>query len=112
LRTDLVIGGILIVLGVLLLIGNINVGPGWKIFGRLWPLLLIAPAAAMIAPRRGRWPPTGVLLVGGVILTVSAISLIGSLNIWWGYGAWGRLWPLILIVIGAAFIIPRLRRDG
>ncbi len=111
-RSDLVIGGILIVLGALLLIGNLDIGPGWNIFGRLWPLLLIVPAAAIVTPRRGRWAPTGVLLFGGVILTVGAISLIGSLDVWLGYGAWSRLWPLILISIGAAFLLPRLEQNG
>ena len=112
LRTDLVFGAILILLGGLLLIGNIGVGPGWDLFGRLWPLLLIAPAAVIVTPRGGRLPSTGVLLVGGVLLTVGLISLMGSLNIWWGYSAWGRLWPLVLLAIGAAFVFPRLDRGG
>lgn len=110
-RTDLIFGGILVVLGGLMLIGNMNFGPGWNIFGRLWPLLLIAPAAAMVAPRGGRWGSTGVLLVGGVVLVVGMISLIGSLNVWLGYGAWGRLWPLVLVAIGTAFVLPRMDRN-
>ena len=111
-RLDLVFGGILIVLGGMLLVGSLDLGPSWDIFGRLWPLLLIVPGAVIAAPRGGRWPSTGVLLVGGVLLAVGLINLPGSLDIWWGYDAWGRLWPLVLVAIGAAFVFPRVdRRD-
>jgi len=47
LRPDLMLGGILVLLGAMLLMGSFDLGPGWDIFARLWPVVLLVPGVLL-----------------------------------------------------------------
>ena len=67
---------ILIVLGVLLLLDNLNITPGidWAAIWKLWPLILIAIGLEVILGRRVSF---------GTILLVVIIAVIGGAAVWW-----------------------------
>ena len=67
---------ILIVLGVLLLLDNLNITPGidWATIWKLWPLILIAIGLEVILGRRVSF---------GTILLIVIIVVIGGAAVWW-----------------------------
>lgn len=99
----MVIGLILLVLGILFLVDNYST---WY-FPRetLWPILLIAIGLANLL-RRGssRWP--------GVVLTaIGMVFLLDELDVWtFHMRDIGRLWPLILVLVGVRVIFGGRRR--
>ncbi|MBI4294743.1 MAG: PspC domain-containing protein [Chloroflexi bacterium] len=66
-------------------------------------------------PKEGeKQPPTvdrGRYIAGIVLVLVGLLVLLSNFHLLWWF-AWGKLWPLILVVIGLAIIASRARRSG
>ena len=62
------------------------------------------PAASLRENHRGA------MLIGGVLIAVGIIALFNNFNLFWWLN-WGRLWPVILVVIGLALLAGRYRRS-
>ena len=94
----IVTGLLLVVIGALLLIENLT---NWSYtFSDWWPALLVVIGLANLVRRRsGRWFWAAVTLIGAVLLLDSlGIWGIDSGDVW-------RLWPLVLVWVGARFIL-------
>jgi cell wall-active antibiotic response 4TMS protein YvqF len=98
-------GIILIALGALFLADKFNLIQFTWIFRTWWPTLLIGLGVLQLINRPHR--PVGglILLTMGVIFQVSRLHLFD----WWNMG---RMWPVILIVIGVALLIARLNHGS
>jgi hypothetical protein len=81
---SLVIPLLLIVLGVLLLLDNLNVvSIDWASIWKLWPLLLVAIGVEIILGRR---------VSGGAILLLIIAVIIGGASLWWSALDVGSEW--------------------
>ncbi|HTO74697.1 MAG TPA: DUF5668 domain-containing protein [Thermoanaerobaculia bacterium] len=97
-----VAGGILILLGVLFLLDNLDVVDAREIL-RFWPVILIVLGLTrLLAPRRPEQ------LTGGVVLLfLGSVFLLRALHV-----SWFRLrsvWPLLLVLLGATLIWQAIR---
>ena len=97
-------GVILIVVGVALLLGQldvIDIGP----YHRYWPMLLVVIGGVrMIAPRGQRDVPGG---AGTVMLGPWLMACLFH----WGGLTWVSSWPLIFVSIGVSVILKALFRE-
>lgn len=94
----IVTGLLLVVIGALFLIENLT---DWNFtFSDWWPALLVVIGLANLVRRRsGRWFWAAVTLLGAVfLLDALGIQWIDSGDLW-------RLWPLVLVWVGARFIL-------
>ncbi len=95
---------ILIALGVIFLLNNINVLPGdlWGTLLQFWPLILVAIGLDNIFQREGLVGAT--FMIGlGVVFLLSNLGYINT-NIW---QLILRLWPLLLVAIGLDLVVGR-----
>ena len=100
------IGGILVIVGALLLLGNtgvINLDWGWDLIRTWWPLLLIVWGLWELVSGGFRfrlWPI--ILLLLGIGFQLSA------LNLWeWDFSV---VWPVFIVIVGLAILLGRRRR--
>ena len=95
-------GGILILLGAVFLAQNL----GAPLPRNWWAVFILIPAFASFSSawslyRRAGGQMTGGVrggIVGGCILALLAVSFFFGLD-------WGRFWPVILILVGAAVMV-------
>ena len=101
-----VIGGIvLIAIGTLFLLDRFLFFDFGYMVSRFWPTFLIVIGVMQLARGRARsWVGPLTLIVIGVIFQGQRLHLFN-----W---SWNRLWPLMLIGIGFALLIDRLRAVG
>jgi hypothetical protein len=94
---------VLIALGIILLLNNINVLPGsaWEWVWRLWPVVFLAMGLDSIL-RREFVGATLMIGLGGLFLAINFGYL--ALNVW---EVIIRLWPLFLISAGLSLIFDR-----
>jgi len=98
LSSQMVIGGLLALLGILLILNNTGIADTRYIV-RLWPVALIVLGVAKLSHSRH----TGSLVVGagliffGSMMTLDRLDLIDF--------RWKFWWPLILVVLGILMII-------
>jgi hypothetical protein len=83
---------------------------GWSVFGRTWPMEIIAVGllfAALMAALPNYW----LLIPGGILLGNGLIFTYYALTGWWTH--WAYLWPLEPLVVGLAIVSPFLiQRQG
>jgi hypothetical protein len=103
-RSSLFWPAVLILIGVLFLMGNLNMlqYSGWNLIWRLWPVLLIIMGLDSLWDRSG---------VAGPLLAIGAgiVFLLSNFNVI-TWGAWDlvwRLWPVLIIAIGLDIAIGR-----
>ena len=102
-----IFGLILIAFGVISLMGELDYFNSWDIFSTYWPVILIAFGIKSMVDYRNS---TGF----GLILTaIGALFLIDNLNlmIFSGVNTEDLIIPVIIILIGLNFILPKRRRD-
>jgi hypothetical protein len=106
-RPAWIAGGVLILLGVVFIVRNIA---GLSL-GNWWALFILIPAigslmtAFRMYERNGRHftsASRGPLIGGLVLLAVTAIFLFNL--------EWGKVWPLILILVGLGLLLTSLER--
>jgi len=100
-RNILTRGMILITLGILIILGKMNV---WS-FGQSWPLLLIVIATGMLIQRAND-------LGGWIIGCVGLIFLISENMEMKIYSIATFLLPLLLILVGINVLVKYFRRNG
>jgi hypothetical protein len=95
---------VLIAIGVIFLLSNLGIisGDWWQIFGRFWPVLLIAIGLDSIYRGEGIVGAAFMIGVGTVFLLANLGYL--AINVW---PLILRLWPLLLVAIGFDIIIGR-----
>jgi len=71
---------------------------GWYQMKDLWPIFIMAPGAGFMLMYLLGEQETGLLIPGGIMLTVGILFL--SANDW----AW-RWWPAVLIVVGVLILL-------
>jgi TM2 domain-containing membrane protein YozV len=93
---------ILIGLGVLFLLQNLNI---WFLeFDRMWPLALIFLGVWLYAKRRVSSDCRNRSIAGpAVLVTIGVLSLIENLH----GPSWGHTWPVILLVLGILKLMER-----
>ena len=83
-------GGLIAVIGLALLLDNLNIFPAARIY-RFWPLILVV--AGIINITRGASRFVGVVLLSiGVLFQLSELGLARF--------GWAQMWPVILIAVG------------
>lgn len=105
-RDRAVLGGLLILLGVLFLLANLelfalDVG---HLVATWWPSLLILFGLSRLITDRGANPIGPAFLIGlGIVLQVVVLGWVG----------WGILWPLVLVGVGVLVLVQsgRFRRQ-
>ncbi|MGH9367621.1 MAG: LiaI-LiaF-like domain-containing protein [Thermoanaerobaculia bacterium] len=100
-------GGLLLLVGAALVLGNFGILPGANL-GAFWPMLLVwVGATRMLGPNRaGHFVSGAVVLALGIFFQLDRFGWIGV--------SLGDLWPLFLVAAGAAMILEgaRARRPG
>ena len=92
-------GLVIVAIGALLLLANFtNFGAG---IGRWWPLILIVIGLVDLLSNRRRW------FRGASTLVIGALFLMDTLGVW--NVPWSLLWPIPLLVIGAAIVLGAAR---
>ena len=128
-RPQLVVGGILVLLGGLFLLSNAGILRGFSVWQTLWGLFWLwlggvvlgyLPAALVVDSRRTTWPgrreegarTSGRMLLGLILVCIGAVTLVDGLGIIsFSVGdLLSSLWPLILIGLG--FLILNEARRG
>mgnify|MGYP005844488803 CR=1 FL=1 len=95
---------ILIWIGLVLLLENLNILPrqvgltGWSLILLGAGVILLLEAAMRLIVPAYRRPLAGTLILAVVLLAVGAIS----------GGGWGRMWPIVLIIIGLIVLLRSL----
>ena len=100
---SLITGGLIVLIGVILLLGNMGILPAFQLW-RFWPLLLIAAGTAKLIDAQGQqgrmWG--AILVICGGVLTLSSLGYL--------HFSFRTLWPLILIFIGLNFLWNSIQR--
>lgn len=93
----LVLGVFLLVIGALLLAGNLGFEVPSRVWG-YWPFLLLGLGAVKLL-----WPGTPDERRGGYWLTV--VGLWGAVNVFGLFGLdWSNSWPLFLVAVGLLMV--------
>ena len=99
-------GLILIALGVLFLLDEFRIYDVGYFFSRWWPSLLIFFGVMQLLGGRARsWAGPLSMIVVGLIFQAMKLRLFGWLD-------WSNLWPVLLIGVGIALLLDRLRPLG
>lgn len=87
-----------ITLGMLALLGGLNVIDFGLLFDTYWPLALIlfGLLTLLSSPRDWAWP--GILIVAGVALQLRELSVLD-------FNIWALIWPTIIIAIGLSIML-------
>jgi hypothetical protein len=78
---------------------------GWKIFGHLWPLELVA-VGILLAALMSSLPSAWLLIPGGIVLGNGILFSYYALSGLWQH--WTFLWPLEPLLIAISIIAPFL----
>lgn len=106
-RPAWIVGGVLILVGVVFLLTNVT----GVSFDNWWALFILIPAIGSLwtalsmylkNDRKITAASTGPLIGGVALLAVTAIFLFNL--------DWGRVWPVFLIIAGAAVLLGVVRR--
>ncbi len=105
--TTWIVGGVLILVGVVFIIGNVT---GFQ-FRNWWALFILIPAFGSLGTAYSMFKKNGGRftaasrgpLVGGLILLFITAIFIFDLN-------WGAMWPVLLIIAGVGLLLTALDR--
>lgn len=90
------IGGLIIILGTLLFLDQLNIPGIGRVFGIFWPTVIVFLGIFLIL-KNLRNPIAGlIILTVGIFLQIEALGLI-AFSIW-------NLWPIFLIIIGLSIL--------
>ncbi|PYI54618.1 LiaF transmembrane domain-containing protein [Paenibacillus flagellatus] len=88
------VGLIIVAVGIVLLLGKLGVfGFFW---GTFWPVFLLAPGLLFHALYFNRTLPSGVLIPGGILVTISILFFLCTL---FGWGLMAYLWPGFIFAV-------------
>jgi hypothetical protein len=88
------IGLIIVAVGIILLLGKLGVfGFVWQLF---WPVLILGAGLLLHALYFNRTLPSGILILAGILITISVLFLLCTL---FGWGLMKYLWPGFLFAV-------------
>jgi predicted membrane protein len=99
--SQVVLGLIVVGMGVLFLLDNLDILNFRHAIG-FWPLVFIVAGCAALfgnGPRSGNY-------MGGVLIAVGVLMILGRLGFF--YISWGTLWPLVMIALGGLVLFRSL----
>ena len=99
-KNNMIFGIILLGLGVMALLNNLNIINFSFSIWRLWPLVFIIPGLVFELNFFNNNGPVGLVIPGGILLTFGLIFMICSI---FGYGHMVYLWPWFLGGVGVGF---------
>jgi predicted membrane protein len=98
----IIIGFLIVIFGILLLLQNVGVNIGMRVWS-YWPvILIILGLRIMFQPWENRQ-----LLTGGILTVVGVLLLLRNLEVI-RFG-WGIIWPIVIILIGISILRGRVR---
>jgi predicted membrane protein len=83
-------GALIAVIGLALLVDNLNIFPGIRLY-RFWPIILVVIGLMNIACRSGRF-------FGVILLILGAMFQLNELG--YAHFGWNQIWPIVLISVG------------
>jgi predicted membrane protein len=89
-RWSLLWGGFIAVIGLIMLLDNLNIFPANRLY-RFWPLILIVAGIMNLACRSARF-------FGVILLLIGVIFQLSELNVM--HFSWSQMWPVFMIAIG------------
>lgn len=98
------LGAVLIVLGGLFLLDNLDVLEARNLIRNFWPSLLVAWGGYHVVTGRG-----GSRVVPGIVMAFGGV-LLGNRLLGWGVDAWDLFWPVLLMGLGLSVLF-NSRRD-
>ncbi len=106
-RPAWIAGGVLILLGIIFIVRNIaglSLGNWWALFILIPAIGSLMTAFRMYERNGGRFTSAsrGPLVGGLVLLAITAVFLF--------HLEWGKVWPLILILVGLGLLLTSLER--
>jgi predicted membrane protein len=102
--TGRVIGGvILIVLGIVFLLDQLGIAQIGGFVWRLWPLILVVVGVVQLANSPRNWIGPAILIGLGAIFLIDSFGILGI-------SAWALIWPLGIILVGAAILLNQTNR--
>ncbi|MEF3305502.1 hypothetical protein [Paenibacillus sp. GYB003] len=88
------VGIIIVVIGVILLLGKLGVfGFVWELF---WPALILAVGLLLHALYFNKTLPSGVLIPGGILVTISVLFFLCT---FFGWGLMAYIWPGFIFAV-------------
>ena len=102
-------GMVLVLFGIFFFLRNYEILPIYYYWDEFWPLFMIIPGLAFIMMFVFHPQEWGVLIPGGILLFLGSTFLSETLGFpWFSWYQIGRLWPVVLIVIGAIIVVSKL----
>jgi predicted membrane protein len=99
----IIIGLLILIFGILLLLQNVGVDIGMRIWS-FWPIILIILGLRiMFQPWENRQ-----LITGGALAILGVLLLLRNLEVI-RFG-WGIIWPIIIILVGISILRGRIRQ--
>ncbi|WP_273326707.1 LiaF transmembrane domain-containing protein [Vallitalea guaymasensis] len=102
------LGILIIAIGVVILLGRLDIIDSENIFGTYWPLILIAIGLVNLFDKYGSKTLASVLIIVGVIFQLKELNL----KILEGINIGEFIFPAIVIIVGAWLIIPKKKRSN
>lgn len=82
-------GAILVTIGLLLFLSNLGIVPSiWQLMGKFWPMIIIFASLLFHVGYYSNTKNVGLLVPGGILLTVGIVCQCSML-----WGLWGFMWP-------------------
>lgn len=98
------VGLVLVTLGVLFGLDTAEIIDAGETISEWWPLAVIVGAGLMWVSNPRHWPAAGLVGLIGLALLTTRTGLVEA-------SIWQFLWPLVLVVVGLALLLPRRRRS-
>lgn len=95
----------IILLGVLILLSQMEVFYFWESIGVIWPLILIGLGAYQIFINKKIIFNNMALIVVGLLFLANNLDMLP-----WGF--WSTFWPTILILLGLMILFNKGKKDG
>ncbi|QUI22676.1 hypothetical protein HZI73_10360 [Vallitalea pronyensis] len=101
------LGVLIIVVGIIILLGNLDYIDTGDIFGTYWPLVIVAIGLVNLLDRHGSKMFASILIIVGAVLQLEEldIEVLQDVNIY------EFIFPAIIILVGLWIIIPRASRE-
>ncbi|GMQ64471.1 LiaF transmembrane domain-containing protein [Vallitalea maricola] len=102
------LGILIIAIGVVILLGRLDIIDSENIFGTYWPLILIAIGLVNLFDKYGSKTLASVFIFVGVIFQLKELNI----EILEGINIGEFIFPAVVIIVGAWLIIPKKKRSN
>jgi predicted membrane protein len=99
----LLVGAVLVALGVVFLLGQLNVVDAGRLIGAYWPTIIVAAGVLQLVVARRAFAGGLITVAIGLVLLAATTGLLTA-------DVWRVFWPLALIAVGVAILAGILTR--